>query len=315
MSSPTVSGGRSCTANENGLEPFSSHLQCVELGEITLSRVAGSAASVVRASRTRGDDPAERDRFHVEIPLTGTARLVQSDRETTLRPGDFALCDNGLPFRYGFPSLYDELVIQIPRKSLLAREPRADRLTAVPVRGDAGVGALVSLFLARAADLELWASSSVAADVAVHLVDLVVTALSAELGPPERRLARSRYLAEARAHLRDHLGDADLTPERVAQAVGISPRYLHALFHDEGTTVTRYLTTARLEQAKILLGSARYAGLTVTEIAMSVGFRDLSHFSTSFKAASGLAPRAYRRARLGEGPEREEPEREEPGAT
>lgn len=300
-------GGTELRRHENGLEPFSCHLQCVQLGEVTLTRVAGCAAQVVRAARTRGDDPAARDRFHLEIPLTGTARLVQAGRETMLRPGDFALCDNGLPFRYGFPSSYDELVIQIRRDSLLSREPRADRLAAVPVRGDAGIGALLSLFLARAADLELWAASPVAADIAMHLVDLVVTALSAELGPPERRAARSRYLAEARAFLHDHLGDVELSPERVARAVGISPRYLHALFHDEGTTVTRYLTARRLERSRVLLGSDHHAALPITEIAASVGFRDLSHFSTSFKSAFGVAPRTYRRARLGDASEHEEP--------
>lgn len=287
-------GGTELRRHANGFEPFSARLRWVELGSITLSRVSGCAAEVVRPRATGPSSPRSAARYHVEIPLQGVARLAQSGREVILRPGDFALCDNGLPFHYGFPSAYDELVIQIPREVLLGREPRADQLTAVPVRSDAGLGSLLSLLLERVADLELWSGSPVACVFAAHLVDLVVTALSAQLGPPERSVARSRYLFQAHAYLHDHLGDPGLSPERVARSVGISPRYLYALFHNEGTTVSRWLTERRLERSRLLLGTDRYAALSITEVARAIGFRDLSHFSSSFKAAFGISPRAYR---------------------
>ena len=276
------------------VEPFSASLSCVELGDITLCRVTGCPASVVRPVATLDAGSPAMSRFHVEIPLRGTARLVQSGREATLRPGDFALCDNGLPFHYGFTSFYDELVIQIPRGVLLAREPRAGQVTAVTVHGDDGLGALLSPMLRHAAELEAWSTSPVACLIAAQRVDLLVTTLSAQLGPAEATIARSRYLAQAQAYLYDHLADPGLSPERVARAVGISARYLHALFHDEGTTVTRWLVERRLERSRQLLSSRQHAALTITEVAAAVGFRDLSHFSSSFKSAFGLPPRAFR---------------------
>ena len=36
---------------------------------------------------------------------------------------------------------------------------------------------------------------------------------------------------------------------------------------------------------------------TITEIAMKWGFSDAAHFSRSFKAAFGISPHAFRRAR------------------
>lgn len=168
------------------------------------------------------------------------------------------------------------------------------------VRGDDALGALLSHLLRRAADLSTWSTSPVASVVAAQVIDLVVTVLSAQLGPAERRPARSGYLAQAQSYLQDHLAETDLTPDRVAQAVGISARYLHLIFHDAGTTVTRTLAELRLARSRQLLSSRHHDALPVTEIATTVGFRDLSHFSRSFKAAYGLSPRAYR-ASLKEG--------------
>jgi AraC-like DNA-binding protein len=287
-------GGTQLRRRADDGQPFRARLVAVELGELTFCRVTGRPADVVRPTAVLDAISPEACRFHIEIPLRGTARLSQAGREATLRPGDFVLCDNGLPFCYGFSSYYDELVIQIPRRMLLAREPRADQLTAVTVRGDNGLGALLSPALRRAAKLESWSGSPAACVFAAQLIDLVATALSAQLGPVERRVARSRYLAQAQAYLHDHLGEPDLSPERAAAAVGISPRYLYALFHDQGTTVTRWLTERRLERSRQLLSSRQHAALTITEVAAAVGFRDLSHFSNSFKSAFGVSPRAFR---------------------
>lgn len=293
-------GGTELRPAADDQAPFRARLVAVELGEVTLCRVAGSAAEVVRPAPIQDPGPGS-TRFHLEIPLRGTAHLAQAGREATLAPGDFALCDNALPFRYAFSSsFYDELVIQVPRARLLALEPRADQLTAIAVRGGDGLGSLLALMLRKAADLDAWSASPVASLFVAQLVELLVTALGGELGPSERSPARSRYLAQAKAYLQEHLCEPDLAPDRVARAVGISPRYLHALFQGEGTTVARYLTDRRLEHARLLLSSRRHDAESVTEIATAVGFRSLSHFSSVFKAATdGVSPRAFREASRG----------------
>lgn len=71
-------------------------------------------------------------------------------------------------------------------------------------------------------------------------------------------------------------------PEAAAGAVGISLRYLHALFHSDGTTGWRWTTRRRLEQARTVLANPSQAHLSVTHVAFTVGFADLAHFSRAF---------------------------------
>ena len=295
--------------NDPDRRTFAGRVVGLEVGPFTVSRVTARRAEVARSSVVAATRRA--DDFHLEIPLRGVAVLAQGGREAVLRPGDFALYDNSAPFRYGFRSSFDELVIQVPRDLLLAKEPRLDATTAVAVPGDAGLGSLVSHLLHHAADLDLWSGSSVAGAFLGNLVDLVVNAFSERLGPPDPPLGRSRYLSDARAYALARLEDPGLSLQEIAGAAGISLRYLHALFRGEGTTASRWLLERRLERARLLLADERRATSSITEIAAAVGFVDLSHFSRLFKNAFGRSPRAYRRERLG--PKAEEAPSAPPG--
>jgi len=64
-----------------------------------------------------------------------------------------------------------------------------------------------------------------------------------------------------------------------------------------GVTPHQYLVRCRLRDAARLLA----AGDTpVTEIALDVGFADLSNFVRTFHRAAGVPPRAFRQAARGE---------------
>ena len=60
-----------------------------------------------------------------------------------------------------------------------------------------------------------------------------------------------------------------------------------------GVPPLRYLTTARIEQAKHLFGDA---DASVMAVARAVGYGDAAYFSRLFRAHVGLSPRAFRRA-------------------
>jgi AraC-like DNA-binding protein len=75
----------------------------------------------------------------------------------------------------------------------------------------------------------------------------------------------------------------------VALACNVSPRTLMRLFAAEGTTPIRWLWHQRLAAACRALAGGR--GARVTEVALSCGFSDLSHFSRAFKAEFGRSPR------------------------
>ena len=79
----------------------------------------------------------------------------------------------------------------------------------------------------------------------------------------------------------------------IAEHVAISPDYLTDCFHQElGIAPIKYLTRYRIEQAKHLLDST---DSSITEIALAVGFSDISHFTRTFQREVGASPRTYRR--------------------
>ncbi len=91
------------------------------------------------------------------------------------------------------------------------------------------------------------------------------------------------------------LDDPDLTPARVAQAEGISERYLQKLFEGTGDNFTHYLRQRRLHRTRDELANPVNASQSVSEIAFRCGFNDAAHFSRAFRERFGLSPRAFRR--------------------
>jgi AraC-like DNA-binding protein len=84
----------------------------------------------------------------------------------------------------------------------------------------------------------------------------------------------------------------DLTLDELAAAAGLSRFYfLRAFRREVGVTPHAYLTGRRIAAAKALLGGER----ALSEVALSCGFYDQSHFTRSFKGCTGLTPGQYRR--------------------
>lgn len=84
----------------------------------------------------------------------------------------------------------------------------------------------------------------------------------------------------------------DLTLGELAQSVNLSTSYLHHLFKAEtGTSPWLYLNSLRLERARELLVTTM---LSVKQVMVCVGMKDVSHFGREFKKAYGKPPGMYR---------------------
>ena len=122
-----------------------------------------------------------------------------------------------------------------------------------------------------------------------HLVRaLLVSAVEDE------RDARSA-LAEAMlprilAHVRQHLGDRDLSPVSIAKAHNISVRYLYKLCEGANIRLMEWIIEQRLESARGRLLCPDRPQPSVARLAQMWGFKDASHFSTRFRRAYGISP-------------------------
>jgi signal transduction histidine kinase/AraC-like DNA-binding protein/ABC-type sugar transport system substrate-binding protein/DNA-binding LytR/AlgR family response regulator len=111
------------------------------------------------------------------------------------------------------------------------------------------------------------------------------------LGGPTQRLIR-RAMGFIHAHYAE-----PLTREQIASHVHFSPDYLTDCFRQEqGVTPMVYLNRYRICQARKLLENS---DLTITQVALAVGFSESAHFTRTFQREVGMTPRAYRRSKRG----------------
>lgn len=96
--------------------------------------------------------------------------------------------------------------------------------------------------------------------------------------------------AKAVRFLEAHLFEA-FSSTALAESAGTSPASLFRKFKSElGMTPGEYVTSRRLDESLALLKSKSYL---VSDVAIIVGYADLSSFSKAFKLKYGKAPSAY----------------------
>lgn len=87
-----------------------------------------------------------------------------------------------------------------------------------------------------------------------------------------------------------------LSLEDLSKAAGMNPRYFCRFFQEmTHRTPIDYLNYYRVEQACFKLVTSDDS---ITEVALSCGFNDVSYFSKTFKKYKGLTPRKYLRSPL-----------------
>jgi AraC family transcriptional regulator len=80
----------------------------------------------------------------------------------------------------------------------------------------------------------------------------------------------------------------------LARLAQLSPFHFSRAFKESfGTPPYRYLTSRRIDRAKVLLAERK---LSVTEIGLDVGFSETSSFTSAFRKLTGETPTEYRRS-------------------
>ncbi|MDD9267314.1 AraC family transcriptional regulator [Paenibacillus sp. GCM10023248] len=107
----------------------------------------------------------------------------------------------------------------------------------------------------------------------------------------EEPVRREGWLDDVKDYLDLHAGE-NIRIEDAARSVGIHRSHLFACFRSKfGLSPQQYLQKIRLEKGANLL---RETNLSVTEIALSLGYPELYSFTRAFTKYFGIAPSSYR---------------------
>ncbi|MGR8997881.1 MAG: AraC-like ligand-binding domain-containing protein [Gammaproteobacteria bacterium] len=260
---------------------------------LQLSIIRSSAISIERL-------PTEphlnsQDAYFAVILVSGKYSLMQNGREVFLQPGDMTLYDATQPHRIHCPNDFTKLIISIPRTLFRGSVAGIDHCTALRIPSTAGAGLIASNFVRSLAGQTGHLNAHEFSALSDHALDLLALAV-ASVRPVDYSLSRSRTVAinRIKAFIEQNLTESTIDSTLIANAVGLSSRYINALFEGEGTSLMRYVWKRRLEHCRKDLLDPVHAGQRISDIAFHWGFNDLSHFSRSFKKQFGCTPKEFR---------------------
>lgn len=206
-----------------------------------------------------------------------------------LTAGAFALWDSEATMSFDAPASLQKVSLLVPKRRLRCTVTDPEQHLGRVIDARRGAAALVVeqlRSLLRHGDT-LGRDPRRAERIVSGTLELLCAALLEEGGLEERHLGEAKALIERR------LGDPDLDPRAIARALGVSVRTLHAWFHVDGRSVSRWVLHRRLARARDDLRNDRVC--SITQIAFRWGFNDAAYFSRAFRRVYGVSPSAWRK--------------------
>ncbi len=261
---------------------------------VVLARLAAGSQAVSPLPHPAGDMPI------MLLPTEDGVTLRTATGHQIISIGHLLLLPRKGDWSVSFQRDMRAIVLSVTPDAFGGRKIAGPVFDQVRVLAPTGFTEVFSRTLESAArNLETLSDSEWAA-VAQSLADLLPTFVrqlmpATDAGATATRAAILHRLCQT---IERRLDDADLTPARVADAEGISERYLQKLFEGSGSSFTHYVRERRLQRASAELSSPAEAHHSISEIAYRNGFNDSAHFSRAFRHRFGLSPREFRQQEL-----------------
>jgi len=229
----------------------------------------------------------------IVAPWQGSAMVQQQGREACARDGAWVIYDTTGTYEIGNPERVDHLIVMVPKDGVAERGQRFDGVMARRL-GTSGISR-VALETMRNTYLELPHMSEAAARGAGELIKQLVKLSLMELAGQETGLTQREALRDRiQAYVRQHLRDPELSVDTIARALNCSRRHLYNAFAGEGESIAAHIQRLRLEACVRELQQAGPNARPITDIALSWGFGNPSHFSRVFRDHTGMTPTAFR---------------------
>ena len=269
---------------------FRGSIRAGSLDVLSLALFESDAAAIKRTQRCLRQDAD--DDLLVCMQTSGKMIVHQDGRDAPVGVNDMVLIDSRRPFSLTTGNGHGSLVVKVPRGELQGRLGDVTSLAARAISSREPAAALASGFLAMLPKHIETLSGKIGSKVAQQALDLVTLAFAANTSVECVVLSsrRTAALLRLKATIEGALGDHTLRPAGAAASAGLSVRYANALLAEEGTSLERFIMLRRLQHCHQALSDPAQTYRTVSDIAYSYGFSDLSHFTRRFKAQFGRVP-------------------------
>jgi len=273
---------------------FDGHMASARAGDLLLTKLEANRHRVVRTQdMVRASDEGY---LKIVAPMKGSAGVEQMGREAWVTPGAWTIYDTTGSYSVANPERVEHLIVMLPKAQMIERGLRLENLMARPVGGASGI-ARVALSTMRSTFQELPHMSADAARGAGELIAQLVRLSLIELSGQETQLTQRAALKDRiRGYVALHLRDPELNIDQIAVALNCSKRHLYNAFSEEEQTLASYIQTLRLEACIRELQHPMAQTRPITDIALSWGFNNPSHFSRVFREHTGRSPSEFRAA-------------------
>lgn len=267
----------------------------VGFSDIKFSEVV-SDPHIVKRSKSQIAKSTEAD-FLISFQIQEQGVVRQSGRSAVLTPGSFVLYDSTQPYSLSFNERFHQFVVQMPNEVLSRHLLNPEQYTAIPISGSNGLGAVLTNFIFSLAR-ELSNVQQASEELRENLVNMIAMAFSSSIKLDQAKnssIVRESLKRRIRQYIDHNLCNPALSNNTVADAQGISIRYLSKLFEDDTESVHNLILHKRLEKSRQILCDPAYSGHSIENIAYSMGFSSAAHFSRSFKKHYGTSPSEIRK--------------------
>lgn len=279
-------------------DPFDAELQVSALGPVKLARLSVDSCSVERSRAHIAHD--SRRLFNFLLQAEGASTFFHCGKESLLSPGDFVLCDTGLPHYFETHGRSVTVMVRVPGETLRTYLPTPEQFCGEHLGRATGMTGTVAAMVRELTSGEREPGPLFEDRVARYLLEMISMSYTAGVtgGPGASAIAWQRRKAVLQ-YIEDHLRDPALSPAGIAEGLRLSPRYLRTIFSSGGEKMSAYILRRRLEECARQMATQAWAAHTLTEIAFSWGFNSAAHFTRTFAEKYGVAPREYRKLALG----------------
>ena len=275
-------------------QAFSGGLEAWSLGLVGVSKMRCGGVSYQRHKRHFANE--REASLLITIPEVSEVQFSQGSKQVRCGPGGFLVERGDAPYEFWHDQPNALWVLKLPTASVRARVRDVERFSAMSFAATQGIASLfvetVRSTVRHINELDEAAKEM----LGQHIIEMFCLSITSDDRVLDSHTSsiRAAHLSRAEHYIRAHLRDPALTPQIVAEACGVSLRYLQLLFQDIDKSINGFIRDSRLDHcAEALRMTANTQ--TIAEIAYKWGFGDQSQFCRHYRARFGCSPRDTRR--------------------